>query len=112
MLKRIDKRIFFMVMAAMTVSGFIVICTLGQSLHRQKVASRTNVSAADLEQPVCIVREYKGRIGIFKGGSDAPYRVIDYDIGLLSEFDRRQLDEGIVMETEYELNRFIEDIAT
>ena len=112
MFKRIDKRIYFTIMAALTISGFIVICTLGQSLHRQKIASKTNAAAEDLQQPVCIVREYKGRIGIFKGGSDAPYRVIDYDTGLLSEFDRLQLEEGIVMETEYELNRFIEEIAT
>lgn len=112
MLKKIDKRIFFTLMTAVTISGFIIICTLGQSVHRQKVAARTSVSAPKIEQPECIVRVYEGKIGVFMGSSKIPYRVIDYDISLLSEFDREQLMKGVTMETDYELNRFLEDIAT
>ena len=111
MIRTFDKRIYLMLMTALTISGFIVICTLGQSIHRQKLASR--ISAAVPEPTViCEVREYNGHIGVFKGGSSVPYRVIDYDISLMSDFDREQLSEGVVMETEEELRRFIEDIAT
>ena len=38
--------------------------------------------------------------------------LLNYDISLMSDFDREQLREGVVMETEEELRRFIEDIAT
>ncbi|MDO4863001.1 MAG: hypothetical protein Q4A05_02425 [Ruminococcus sp.] len=111
MLRTLDKRIYLMLMTALTISGFIVICTLGQSIHRQKVASRISVSAPE-PAPVCEVREYNGRIGLFKGDSSVPYRVIDYNVALMPEFDREQLRAGVVMETEDELRRFIEDIAT
>ncbi|SEL62079.1 hypothetical protein SAMN02910353_03025 [Ruminococcus sp. YRD2003] len=111
MLRTIDKRIYLMLMTALTISGFIVICTLGQSIHRQKLASRISVTAPE-PTVVCEVREYNGRIGLFKDGSSAPYRVIDYDVALMPDFDREQLREGVVMETEEELRRFMEDIAT
>lgn len=111
MYRTFDKRIYLMLMTALTISGFIVICTLGQSLHRQKLASRISVSAPE-SPPVCEVREYNGRIGLFKADSSVPYRVIDYDISLMPEFDREQLRAGVIMETEEELRRFIEDIAT
>lgn len=107
-----DKRIFFTLLTAATVSGFIVICTLGQSVHRQKVAARISVSLPEEGQPKRTVREYDGRIGVFMGESSSPYRIIDYDVSLLSEFDRLALRQGVVIETDYELSRFIEDIAT
>ncbi len=111
MYRTFDKRIYLMLMTALTISGFIVICTLGQSIHRQKLASRISVSAPE-HPPLCEVREYNGRIGLFKADSSVPYRVIDYNTALMPEFDREQLREGVIMETEEELRRFIEDIAT
>lgn len=107
-----DKRVFFTLLTAATVSGFIVICTLGQSVHRQKVAAKISVSLPEEGQPQRTVREYNGRIGVFMGESSTPYRIIDYDVSLLSEFDRAALGQGIIMESDYELARFIEDIAT
>lgn len=112
MTRALDRRIYLTLMTALTLSGFIVICTLGQSIHRQKVASRISAEVPELPAAVCEVREYNGRIGVFRSGSSTPYRIIDYDISLMSEFDREQLGEGVVMETEDELRRFIEDIAT
>lgn len=112
MIRSLDKRIYLTLMIALTISGYIVICTLGQSIHRQKVSNRISASAPELEPAMCVVREYNGRIGVFRGDSSAPYRVIDYDISLLAEFDREQLREGVVMETEAELRQFIEDIST
>lgn len=100
-----------MLMTALTISGFIVICTLGQSIQRRKLASRISVTSPE-PTVVCEVREYNGRIGLFKSGSSTPYRVIEYDVALMPDFDREQLRGGVVMETEEELRRFIEDIAT
>ena len=58
------------------------------------------------------VRVYNGRLGVFRAGSTVPYRIIDYDVNLLSDHDLGQLTEGITIETEAELRQFIEDIAT
>ncbi|MDE7105330.1 MAG: hypothetical protein K2O36_05560 [Ruminococcus sp.] len=108
----LDKRIYLTLMTAITVSGFIVICTFGQSLHRQKLAAKISENPPALPVAECVVKEYNGRIGVFKGESSIPYRVIDYDFSLLSEYDREQLTEGIVIESDKELQQFIEDIAT
>lgn len=108
----LDKRIYLTIMTAITISGFIVICTFGQSLHRQRLASKISETPPSLPAAVCTVKEYNGRIGVFKGESAVPYRVIDYDFSLLSDYDREQLTEGIVIESERELQQFIEDIAT
>lgn len=108
----LDKRIYLTIMTAITISGFIVICTFGQSLHRQRLASKISETPPSLPAAVCIVKEYNGRIGVFKGESAVPYRVIDYDFSLLSEYDREQLTEGIIIKSDRELQQFIEDIAT
>lgn len=112
MLRYFDRRSFFTLLTALTVSGFIVICTLGQSVHRQRVSAKLSEAVPELIQPECVVREYNGRIGIFRGGSDTPARVIDYDVSLLSDFDRAQLMKGLVIETEGELRQLIEDLAS
>lgn len=112
MLHFFDRRSFFALLTALTVSGFIVICTLGQSVHRQRVAAKLSGAVPELIQPECVVREYNGRIGIFRGGSETPARIIDYDVSLLSEFDRAELRKGLVIETEAELRQLIEDLAS
>ena len=111
MTRMFDRRIYLMLMISLTISGFIVICTLGQSIQRQKLANRISFSVPE-PVPVCEIREYNGRIGLFKIDSSTPYRVIEYDVALMPEFDREKLREGVIMETEEELRRFIEDIAT
>lgn len=107
-----DKKIYLMVMTAITISGFIIICTLGQSMHRERMAARlSDISAAE-QVSISIIAEYEGRIGVFREGSSKPYRVIDYDFSLLSDYDKAQLTEGVVIESDHELQQFIEDIAT
>ena len=112
-MKRIfDRRAFFTLLTAVTVSGFIVICTLGQSVHRQRVSAKLAEAAPELIQPECVVREYNVRIGVFRGSSETPARIIDYDVSLLADFDREQLMKGLVIETEEELRQLIEDLAS
>lgn len=112
MMRSLDKRIFLLLMTAITISGFIVICTLGQSIQRQKTAMKAADSVPDLPIAECTVREYNGKIGVFREKSEVPYRIIDYDFSLLSEYDRDQLTNGIIIESDRELQQFIEDIAT
>ncbi|MBQ8297467.1 MAG: BofC C-terminal domain-containing protein [Ruminococcus sp.] len=108
----IDRKIFFTLVGSVTVSGFIVICTLGQSLHHQKVEAKVRTSLYELEKVEFIVREYEGKLGVFRGESETPYRIIDCNVSLLSEYDRQQLRTGIVIESDEELNSFIEDMST
>ena len=108
----INKRIFFTLMSSLTISGFIVICTLGQSLRQQKIEAKSANSVKELEKAACIVREYNGKLGVFRGDSSTPYRIIDCNISLLSDYDRELLAEGIEMRSDEELSTFIEDMIT
>jgi len=110
MKKTFNRKIFFIIITAIAVSGFIVICTLAQSVRNTKIQTKFAVNVPEVVQPECIVREYNGKIGVFRGSGDKPYRIIDYDVNLLSEYDREQIEEGLVMESNEELRRFIEDM--
>ena len=45
---RSAKKVYFMVVSAVTVSAFMIICTLGQAVRRKKVETR--LAAAAIEQ--------------------------------------------------------------
>ncbi len=110
MKKTINRKIFFIIITAIAVSGFIVICTLAQSVRNTKIQTKFAVNVPEVTQPECIVREYNGKIGVFRGSGDKPYKIIDYDVNLLSEYDREQIEKGLVMDSDEELRRFIEDM--
>ncbi|MBO5104503.1 MAG: hypothetical protein J6B74_05505 [Ruminococcus sp.] len=112
MKKIINRKIFFTIFTAVTVSGFLVICTLAQTVHNEKIQTKFAANVPEVVQPECIVREYEGKIGVFRGTGDRPYKVIDYDVSLLSDYDREELANGIVMESDEELRKFIEDMST
>lgn len=107
------KKIFFTILAALTISGFIIICTMGQSVHRHKVETKTEaIAAAEKEAPMYTVREHEGRIAVFRGSDDSPYKFIDFDMSLLSDFDRQQLSEGIALNSDAELKAYIQDMTS
>lgn len=108
----INKKIFFTLVSSVTISGFIVICTLGQTLHQQKIEAKSANNVQELERVDCIVREYEGKLGVFRGDCTTPYKTIDCNFSLLSEYDQEQLMKGIVVSSEEELNTFIEDMVT
>jgi hypothetical protein len=108
-----SMKIFFILFTALTVSGFIVICTLGQVVRHERVEAKLSaVYSSEPEPPATIVREYDGRVCVFIGDSTAPYRTLDIDVSLLSDYDRQMLRRGVVMESDEELARFIEDFST
>lgn len=109
---RSAKKIYFTVVSAITVSAFMVICTLGQAVRRKKVETRLAAAAIEQEEPEYTVREYGGRAVVFRCGSDEPYIYVDVDMALLSDMDREQLREGISFDTDHELRQFIEDISS
>ena len=107
----INRKIFFTVFTAVAVSGVLVICTLAQSVRNTRIQTKFAVNVPEVTQPECSVREYNGKIGVFRGTGDKPYKVIDYNVNLLSDYDREIISEGIVMESDEELRKFIEDIS-
>ncbi len=112
MMRSINRRIFFTLFAAITVSGFIVICTLGQTVHRHKVNSKTASVEAAKTPPAYTVTETEEGICVYKGENPKPYMILSFDPMMLSEYDREQLEKGISFRSESELRRFIEDLTS
>ncbi len=112
MINIINKRILFTFMTSITISGFVVICTLGQSLRQQKIEAKMSNTVQELENPGYMVRIYGDKLGVFRGESARPFKIIDCRVNMLSDYDREMLYEGIMLETDAELNAFIEDITT
>ncbi len=110
--KKDRKRIYFALLISLTVSGTIVICSMGRTIKRQRAEAQVPQELTEVHEPLYTVREYEGRIAVFRRNLDKPYRVIDFDTSLLSEYDREQLAEGIAFETDTELRAYIEDIST
>ncbi len=56
-----------------------------------------------------VLKEYNGKLGLFRGDAPSPYQTLDFDITYLSEYDRELLKQGIAVGTQNELDMLIED---
>ncbi|MBP5581730.1 MAG: hypothetical protein J6X85_08105, partial [Ruminococcus sp.] len=102
------KKIYFILVAAVTVSGFLMVCTLGQAVRRKKVETRLAAAATEHEEALLFtVRENGGRAAVFRGGEDEPFLYIDIDTALMSDYDRARIAEGIYFTSENSLRQFI-----
>lgn len=110
MKKIFDKRIYFTFLAAITISGFLVICTLGQTVRQERIESKLAAAALDEPEPLYVIREHNGKIALFCYGSSRPFRYLDFNISLLPDYDREQLKEGIEIYDEEELQTYIQDV--
>lgn len=78
----------------------------------------TAAEASELQQltttepSVFILRTHEGRLKLFHGSSDAPSKIYDFDISLLTEYDRNLLQDGIMLYSQREVDRLIEDLTT
>lgn len=88
-----------------------MICSMGQTVHRHRLITKTEAIAVS-ETDVYIVREYEGNLGVFRSDSEIPFRTIECELNLLSDYDRLQLEQGIVLADEAELKTYIEDITS
>jgi len=67
-------------------------------------------SAQDFDKiPAYTLKEYHGKIGVFKNDRSAPERIINTAVNSLPEFDRQSLTDGIDVYSQEELARLIED---
>ncbi|WP_455529442.1 hypothetical protein [Ruminococcus sp.] len=106
------KRIYFTLVAAVTASGFLIVCTLGRTVHKSRVETRVAAASVSEKAREYGVRESGGRASVFRNGEEKPYLLIDIDLALMSDYDRKELSRGIYLENDRELKRFIEDMSS
>ena len=59
-----------------------------------------------------IMKEYDGKIAVYKAGSNEPIRILDVYIVYLPEADKISLGEGIKIKDQEELNERIQDFTS
>ncbi len=59
-----------------------------------------------------IIKEYNGKIGVYKADEKNPFQVIDVPTYLLPPYDKLELQSGILIENEEKLRQSLEDYAS
>lgn len=68
-----------------------------------------NLEAA--KTPGYTVREYNGKIAVFSGNDDIPVKILNIDVGNLREYDKKQFETGINLDSMREVLMLEEDFS-
>ena len=108
----INRKIFFTLFSSVTISGVIVICSIAQNLRNEKIRAKAPPIVSEVEAAPYVIRKYNNSLAVFRGESNAPFKILDCDFNLLSDADKETLEKGISVSSENELNAFIEDFTS
>ncbi len=99
-----------MLLTAMTISAVLLVMTAGNSMREQKEIHVEKAAAAAEKPPVeFTLKAYQGKAALFRGNAERPYQILDIELYLLPEEDRKRIEEGISAGSEEELRKFLED---
>lgn len=59
-----------------------------------------------------ILREYDGKLAVYKAGESTPSRILDMETRLLPSYDQGLLRAGIEVSSPEELNQLLEDYTS
>ena len=104
-------RQIILLLTAMTISAVIILLSAAKGVEQQKstaMAKQASMTAQD--ETGFVLGEYNGRLALFREHSSKPYRLLETELYLLPEADQQViLSGGIVVATEEELRRLLED---
>lgn len=110
------RHTLYTIFSAMAVSAVIVIVSLAYSMKEQRAqAYKKNIESSISETQAEIgftLKLHDGELAVFRGNSETPYRLLGISESVMTEFDRKQLETGIFVQTQKELDRLIEDYTS
>lgn len=80
----------------------LVAATTGILIVKGQTAKQTAL-------PKYVLKEYKGKVAIFSNGQQTPREILEIDLSALPDSDREQLFVGITVNSETQLQQYIED---
>ena len=97
-------------LVSMTISAVLLVVSAGNSMRQQKEIRVEKAAAMAEKKPVgFILKEYEGKAALFRENSETPYQILDLEVWLLPEADRKALENGISAEDEETLRKILED---
>ena len=79
------KKNYFIMLTAAAISAYIVVCTLGQTVHHEKEQQKHEAAAAQEMRPICTVREHEGKLAVYRYGETEPYMTNETELKRLIE---------------------------
>lgn len=64
------------------------------------------------QQEIYTIKEYDGKIAVYKNGENIPMEVYESYVSLLPEADRQRLQNGITVDNTRDLQEIIEDYTS
>ncbi len=104
-----------MVLNILTISLFLsaMIILVGVMLMQKRFEESNGLQNVSSQSTIqFVLKEYQGKLGLFRGNAETPYQTLDFDINYLGEYDRELLKRGIGVDTERELEILIEDYTS
>jgi hypothetical protein len=113
--KMSKANVFYMCLAALTLSSVIIITSIaydarGENANAEVMISETPETTD--ESIGYILKEYEGKLALFRENSTKPYKKLEVDISTLTDLDKELVRQGIVVKTEKELNALLEDYTS
>lgn len=97
-------------------TGMILItCVCVQSIYTRPAFAVANPAAAERNEQSekgYIVRDYKGKIAVFRTGESLPLKVTRTRTVSLPRQDAKKLKEGIAVETSRDMEKVLEDYCS
>ena len=102
----------FMLIVSLMLSAVIVMVPASQGVRHEK--SERIIELANnqpIPEPGFVLRAYQGHLALWREGAAAPYKVLSAELWLLSEEDRKAVEEGITVDSQQALDRLVEDLG-
>ena len=100
---------------AKKIIAFFIVCFLTLSLLFIKLNMDIELKEAEAttsQHTQYTIKEYNGRIAIFKNDNSSPESIYDTYISVLPESDQNKLKNGITVNDKKELQKLIEDYTS
>lgn len=98
----------FIIFGLLATSCFaILFISINNDLNRRSLQNNS-----DILQDFYTVKEYEGKIAVYKNDETKPYVVYDAYVSLLPEQDIEQLKKGIITDDKEYLQSIIEDYTS
>ncbi len=104
-------RQIILLLTAMAISAVIILLSAAKGVERQKSeAAARQASMAEQKRNGFVLGEYEGKLALFRESSPKPYRILELELYLLPEEDLETIRSGgIIVETQEELEKLLED---
>lgn len=95
---------------------FVLLCVLVSVVAIPILNKNSTASNIESETPNTslsyIVKDFNGNIAVFEENAEKPFKVTEVCTNTLPKVDQERLLEGIVVNTQIELNTLLEDLCS